>query len=627
MSDQNRTGLQPAATGRHLAPPRPKQNPPGSTEKLKTDTAQTAAAEPSTPPKREKQKNMRRRLYIGILLFAFVCIVAAAILMRGVQEHRRYDNYYAQAYADYQSGDYDGALSALRRAAALDETEEALRLMADCYEAQGNYDKALELMRRLDLKDESVLRRIGELEAMRVQSLRAEMVSVNGQDYDVSSQSLVIRDQAVSENLLEEVAQLYALSNLTLSGLGLRDIAPLSALGGLSLLDLSHNHISDLRPLAELTTLRSLYLDGNPITDFTPLYGLSGLTTLSIRGIEITEEARNALSAALPGCAIHSEDAVASVPEITLGGSTFPADVEQLDLSNRGLTDISALAACRNLKRLDLTGNQISDLSPLMSLPELEELSVKDNLVTDLRPLMSLTALSRLNAEGNGITSTTALGMLGNLRELHLAQNPIRDFSGLAKLSNLETLGLEETGLTDADLDWLSGLSRLRLLTIYDNPALSGEAVDALKSALASCYLQHSPLVYSITVGGESVKRNVTELDLSGRELTQIGNLSYLSELETLRLRGCGLSSADGLQNLAGLRELDLSMNDIRDPTPLASLHRLEVLDLSGNRLQSAQYFVGMTWLRQLNLSGNAITPEEIDALRAALPDCVVTFD
>lgn len=629
MSDREKTGFQPAVTGRHLAPPRPKTSQPEEAVENRSATARSAAVRAETPAAsgQKKRKKVRRGVYVGMLLAAFVFILAAAILMRTAEEHRRYDNTYAQAWESYRSGDYDGALSALRRAAALNETEEVLHLMADCYEAQGNYDRALEMMRKLDLKDESVLKRIGELEAKRVQSLRAELVTVNGQDYDKEAQVLVIRDQAVGEDLLDEVTQLYALSNLTLSGVGLTDISKLAALGGLSVLDLSRNQISDLRPLSGLTELRSLYLDGNPITDFSPLYALSSLTTLSIRDIEITEEARSALSEALPGCAIHSEDAVASVQEITLGGSTFPADVETLDLSGRGLSGISALSACRNLKRLDLSGNMISDLSPLMSLPSLEELNVKDNMITDLRPLMSLTALRAINAEGNGITSVNALGMLSSLRELHLAQNPIRDFSGLAKLTNLETLGLEETGLKDQDLELLKGLTHLRTLTIYDNPELSGEAVDSLKSSLASCYLQHSPLVYSVSIAGESVKRNVKELDLSGRELTQVGNLSFLTELETLRLRGCGLTTADGLQNLTALRELDLSMNDIRDPTSLANLNRLETLDLSGNRIQTAAYFQGMTWLRSLNLSGNPIAPEEIEELRQNLADCTVIFD
>ena len=236
MNDRERTGLQPAATGRHLAPPKPKKAPTGETGKHRLDPAPSAAerTEAPAPPRPKKPKKVPRGFYVGMLLVAFVCIVAAAILMRTAHENKRYDVSYEQALTSFRSGDYDGALAELRRAASYKETEEVLRLMADCYEAQGNYDRALELMRKLDLKDESVLRRIGELEAKRALSLRAEMVTVNGQDYDKEARSLVIRDQAVPEDLLEQVTQLYALSNLTLSGLGLQDISQLSSLGGSS---------------------------------------------------------------------------------------------------------------------------------------------------------------------------------------------------------------------------------------------------------------------------------------------------------------------------------------------------------------------------------------------------------
>ena len=40
--------------------------------------------------------------------------------------------------------DYDGALSILRKAASVEKTDECLLLMAECYENQGNYTKALQ---------------------------------------------------------------------------------------------------------------------------------------------------------------------------------------------------------------------------------------------------------------------------------------------------------------------------------------------------------------------------------------------------------------------------------------------------------------------------------------------------
>ena len=262
-----------------------------------------------------------------------------------------------------------------------------------------------------------------------------------------------------------------------------------------------------------------------------------------------------------------------------------------------------------------------------MDIPGLKELVIKDNQVTDLRPLMALNTLAYINAEGNGITSTVPLGSLTGLKELHLAGNPISDYSGLSRLYSLETLGLEDTGLQDDDLDSLKGLSNLRLLTITNNPELGGEAVDKLKSALSASYVEHDDLVYSIEIGGEKFREDLTELDLSNRALTDISALALFKNLQIVNLRGNNLENISVLQWTRGITKLDLACNSISDPTALTGLPYLETLDISGNKLSSVDVFVTMTGLKELNLSGNNISPEQIESLRFALPGCNIIFE
>ena len=605
MKQQESTGLHVAATGRHVAPPA-----------LKNRVRE-----------KEKQNMPRRPWIVGAFLALFVLVFLVAALVGHAAERRRYQGYFELAIQSYHAGDYDSALSNLRRASAIEETEDCLLLMADCYEAQDSLEKALEYLRKLDLSDPAVLQRIAVIENRREALSRAELIVVAGEEYPPETSSLVLKDRELTDEDLQAVAQLYALSSLSLPGNKLGDISDLSSLGGLTMLDLSRNSITDLRPLASLSGLRSLYLDENPIQDFSPLYGLGGLTTLSVRGIELTDRQLEELSRALPGCAIHSEAAVESVPDITLGGVTFKADVTELDMNGMGLTDISALSACRELRRLDLSGNQIADLSPLMDLPNLEWLSVKENQIADLRPLMAMRTLKTIYADGNSIRSTVPLGSLDGLRELYLSANPLSDFSGLSKLSALETLFLEDVGLTDESLEALMELSGLRLLSLYDNPALTGEAVDQLKSSLKSCLVQHAPLVYTVELDGQKVRRDVTELDLSNTGVTDLSNLTLLPNLETLNLRGNELENIYSLQWVSSLRHLDLACNQIRDAAPLADLVFLETLDVSGNQIGSISPFFGLTNLQELNLSGNPIPPEEIERLQTSLPDCRIISD
>ena len=587
-----------------------------------------AVDEPGWFSRLKTQLNISKRgLYVMGTIAAVVLVVLIAIVLRAASERRSYSAYYNRAVESYASGDYDSALTDLRKAAAADQTQECLMLMADCYEAQGNLDKALEVLRLLDTRDPEVAQRIMALERRRDSLNSAGKVKIAGTEYDMNTASLSLSGMGLTDGEMDQVAKLYALTSLNLSGNSISDISALSTLGGLTALDLSDNNISDIRALAELKGLRTLYLDNNPITDFSVLAELENLTTLSIKGIAISEEQLQALSSALPSCAIHTDTDQEDAADITLCGVTFKSDVKELNLSSRGITDISALSACRELERLDLTGNKISDITPLMDIPGLKEVVIKDNQVTDLRPLMALNTLAYINAEGNGITSTVPLGSLTGLKELHLAGNPISDYSGLSRLYSLETLGLEDTGLQDDDLDSLKGLSNLRLLTITNNPELGGEAVDKLKSALSASYVEHDDLVYSIEIGGEKFREDLTELDLSNRALTDISALALFKNLQIVNLRGNNLENISVLQWTRGITKLDLACNSISDPTALTGLPYLETLDISGNKLSSVDVFVTMTGLKELNLSGNNISPEQIERLRFALPGCNIIFE
>ena len=581
----------------------------------------------------KKKKKQKRTLYIVFTALAAATIIVAAFILKGAAEQRSYNTYYGSALQDYYAGDYDSALASLRRASAITETEECSMLMVDCYEKQGNYAKALELLETLYKQDKTnttVSARIASIKVKISEKKNASLITVAGKQYEEGTSSLSLKDTALGNGILSDVVKLYSLTSLTLSGDSLTDISPLAALGGLVFLDLSNNSISDLSPLAELHELKTLYLDNNPITDFEPLYSLAQLEMLSIRGIAVTEEQLGALSAALPACTIHSNPGTAeeTVSEVTVGTISFRTDAEELKLNNMGIADLSPLTACRDLKTLDLTGNSISDLTPLMDLPKLERLIVKDNLISDLRPLMGMRSLRCINAEGNGISSTAPLAALNDLSELYLAFNPIEDISGLYNLTNLRRLGLENTGLTDEELNSLASLTGLDVLRIYDNPALSGEAVDDLKARLRGCEVQHSELVYSIEFGGEKIREDTTEIELIGCGISDISSVALFKQLEKLDLGDNKIENIYPLQYLKGsLRELRLAGNIIYDATPLMYLDDLEVLDISDNTLFSASPIRLLTNLKWLNVSGNPLDDEDVAALREALPNCEIIFD
>ena len=454
-------------------------------------------------------------------------------------------------------------------------------------------------------------------------------MTIAGKEYPVNTTRLVLDNMQLGDAALYEVTQLYAIDSLSMADNTLRDISRLAMLGGLVTLNLSGNEIMDLSPLTALPGLRTLYVDNNPIRDLSPLYSMQNLKSLSIKGIEITETQLSELSKALPNCAIHSEQAQQEQQDISFGGVTFASDVQDLDLSDMGIWDISALSNCQYITRLNLSGNSISDLSPLMNMPYLQWLDISNNSVSDLRPLMGITSLSFLNASGNAVNSTSALSMMTGLTTLYLDGNPIRDFSGLRKLRSISSLGLSQTGLQDADLPYLQGLQTLTTLNITDNPGLTGFAVDTLKSYLPVCMVTHSSLSVNIDFAGRSVPSDTTELRLTGQGIMDISGVQRLPELRTLDL------SANLIQNIyplvfsdcrSTITNLNLSNNLISDITPLSMLSAVDTLDLSYNQISSLQALMTLSTLRSLRLTGNPLSLQDINMLCFALPECEVIF-
>ena len=132
---------------------------------------------PQLPP---GEKRKRRWFLAGTITALLLLAVLAAL-----QLHYSRTDVYAEsmtlAAQSREAGDYDTALRALRKAAAEQETEECLLLMADCYEEQDNLEKALELLRGMDLTHEAVSTRIARIDGKRQALQEADRVYVLGQ--------------------------------------------------------------------------------------------------------------------------------------------------------------------------------------------------------------------------------------------------------------------------------------------------------------------------------------------------------------------------------------------------------------------------------------------------------------
>jgi len=152
--------------------------------------------------------------------------------------------------------------------------------------------------------------------------------------------------------------------------------------------------------------------------------------------------------------------------------------------------------------------------------------------------------------------------------------------------------------------------------------------------------------------GGELTKADlekVTELDLAGRQLTNVKSLEKLTkltwlyldrnqltdvpkglekltQLKVLSLYDNQLTSVKGLEKLTNLKGLHLQRNSLTSVKGLEKLDQLEVLILGGNQLTDVKGLENLTNLKTLSLVRNPdLTKAQIAELQKALPKCEIS--
>ena len=296
---------------------------------------------------------------------------------------------------------------------------------------------------------------------------------------------------------------------------------------------------------------------------------------------------------------------------------------KELNLSEKGLSnisDIGALANLTNLQTLNLSGNSISDIGALANLTNLTELNLSGNSITSIGgALANLTNLQTLDLSGNSISDIGALANLTNLQTLNLSGNGIISIGALASLTNLQTLKtLNLSSNNISDISALGNLTNLQTLNLSNNNISDIGALASLTN-LQTLYLSNNNISDISALGGLT---NLTELDWSYNKNISIGALANLTNLQTLNLSGNGIISIGALAsltNLQTLKTLNLSSNNISDISALANLTNLQTLYLSNNNISDVSLLGNLSGLRYLYLSNNNLAEQQVEELRQKL--------
>jgi internalin A len=148
--------------------------------------------------------------------------------------------------------------------------------------------------------------------------------------------------------------------------------------------------------------------------------------------------------------------------------------IKNLNLRDKGLTDIRSLTGLSGLEVLSLGNNKVKDLSVLKHLRELKELRLDGNQLTNIDTLPELDQLGALFLENNAIADLRPILRLKNLTNLSVGGSDQVDFATIWKLNKLEVLSIAGSDLTNQQLAVVANeLPNLKHLFVCYNPKIS----------------------------------------------------------------------------------------------------------------------------------------------------------
>ncbi|KAI4453925.1 colossin-b-related [Holotrichia oblita] len=184
----------------------------------------------------------------------------------------------------------------------------------------------------------------------------------------------------------------------------------------------------------------------------------------------------------------------------------------------------------------------------------------------------------------------------------------------------LAKLDLSEKYLTNPDIDSLKYMVNLTELSLFNNQISDISVLQNLTS-LESLDLSFNPISDIKALQGLT---NLRTLNLRCTRISDISILINLWCLESLDLSFNRISEISALRDSFNLKSLNLNLNEVSDISPLLDLRDLKNLYLGGNQITDISALQGLENLTNLFIQGNYIPDEQIDELRAFLPDCII---
>lgn len=115
-------------------------------------------------------------------------------------------------------------------------------------------------------------------------------------------------------------------------------------------------------------------------------------------------------------------------------------------------------------------------------------------------------------------------------------------------------------------------------------------------------------------------------VELRNSEAADLSTLSQMKELRCIALSFSRVSDISPLAELHDVDEIYLEGTDVEDLSPLRNLAKLEMLWLDSTPVMDLSPLHGLQNLKWLKLRDTRLTNQEVERLRAALPNCEIVY-
>lgn len=371
------------------------------------------------------------------------------------------------------------------------------------------------------------------------------------------------------------------LNEVYLANNKLTDISGLNRAPALNVLVLSSNGLesNDVTQIASFKFLRYLSLANNKITDISMLSGLKYLGELRLQRNNITNIKPLAGLVYLEALYLGHNNV-----NVDVGFLNTLAKLKVLYLNDNSIDSISQLTMLSALESINVSNNNIDSLSVLENYSDtLTEVYAENNELTSIDFVADMTKLNVLMLSGNSVfaTNSSDLSGLTKLKILTLSGIPLNDLSFLNNYESLIWLDVSNCGLKSYTIrsktlctDETTGTSYYQVTNYIDNVS----AIASQKKTLY--YLDVSDNDFSVDTNGLSFSNGTPSGFNSLNILSKLivlyaDNINYtiepytlfamMSQIQYVSIENCGITDMSWLSGLRYLIYVDLANNSINE--------------------------------------------------------------